>query len=228
MFKFKFNTIRKWLRVGSSYDVNYSDQILRSIVKTTYAKKKLNILSLMLVTIIVRLHIDAILGLLFQTGHFYVDFGLQILISAFLVIKSGWIYQGVERFDREVYSLTKYLVNNYSDDNYRKWKRYVTFVIGFYLIICVSLIEINSQYLKIAIIQYLICYVIIEVIEKRYQMYDQIYSILNPHVPVFNDQQTQADFEIVQNHEINPNSEATYSPIPILKKNLPWQYPVIS
>src|SRR6185312_5409300 len=100
-------TLKKWFQLNRLYDINYSDQILRSIVKTTYAKKSISSLLLMLLTVIARLHIDAICGIIFNFHNIYIDFWLQIFISVILVIKSGWIYQIVERFDREVYSLTR-------------------------------------------------------------------------------------------------------------------------
>ncbi len=210
--------IKKWFRLNRLYDVNYSDQILRSLVKTTYAKKKLNILSLMIVTIIVRLHVDALLGMILSTGNFYLDFWIQIFISVGLVIKCGWIYQIVERFDRDIYSVTRYLVNNYSDDNYRKWKRYVTFTICLYLVAYFSMVEVKSQVIKVHIIQYLICYVMIEMIERRYQMYGHFYFAFNPYTPTF----TYGDeLEIISNQELNdPLEGGVYeSPLPILRKN---------
>jgi hypothetical protein len=209
--------IKKLFRLNRLYDVNYSDQILRSLVKTTFAKKKLNILSLMIVTIIVRLHVDTLLGMILSTGNFYLDFWIQIFISVGLVIKCGWIYQIVERFDRDIYSVTRYLVNNYSDDNYRKWKRYVTFTICLYLIAYFSRVEVKSQVIKVHIIQYLICYVMIEVIERRYQMYGRFNLAFSPYAPTF----TYGDeLQIISNQLLDrPEEGGVYdSPLPILRK----------
>jgi hypothetical protein len=190
------------------YETNYSDQILKSIVKTTYAKKKLSILLLMLLTMIVRLHIDAILAIVINTPYFFINFLIQIVISVFLVMKTGWIYQAVERFDREVYSLTRYLVNNYSEDNYRKWKRIMTFIICLYLIIYLLVVEITSKLLIMYIIQYLICFIILETIEKKY--YDQFLSIFKKHPPskrvslfTYDDD----DFEIIQTNIQSDNTD---------------------
>ena len=95
--------LTKIFKLDQLYDINYNDRIFRSIVKTTYAKKKANVLILMILTVICRMHIDNILSFILQSGHFYVDFCVQILISFILVIKSGWIYKIVEKFDTEVY-----------------------------------------------------------------------------------------------------------------------------
>lgn len=171
------------LKLDRLYDINYGDQILRSIVKTTYAKKKVSLLLLMILTVIFKIHVDAILSIIFNTGNFYIDFCTQILISVILVIKSGWIYKIVEKFDTEVYLLTRYLINNYTENNYRKWKRNITLVICFYLIIYLSVIEINNNMLKTYIIQYMVCYFIIEMIEKKY--YGHIFDLFHEKSPIF-------------------------------------------
>jgi hypothetical protein len=176
----------------SGYDVNYTDQILRAIVKTTYAKKKLNTILLMLMTIIARLHIDAIFSMIFHYNNIYIDFWVQILISILLVIKSGWIFELVKKFDEEIYMMTRYLVNNYSEANYIVWKRKATFVICFYLIIYLHLVNITSQVLILYVVQYLICYIVIEIIEKRHQMYARL---ANPQTPTcYGDH----DFDIIK------------------------------
>ncbi len=194
-------TLKKWFQLNRLYDINYSDQILRSIVKTTYAKKSISSLLLMLLTVVARLHIDAICGIIFNFHNIYIDFWLQIFISVILVIKSGWIYQIVERFDREVYSLTRYLINNYSEDNYRRWKRNVTFVICSYLFIYFSVAEITSSMLRIYILQYVICYVIIEIIERRY--YNEVFHIFNTKTAVFT--YTDDNFELIGDKKLQTN-----------------------
>jgi hypothetical protein len=208
-------TIRRWIGWHQIYDINYTDQILRSIVKTTYAKQKLSGIVLMLLTVLVRLHVDAILSLMINFNNIYIDFWIQIFISIILVIKSGWIYKIVEKFDREVYGMTRYLVNNYSDVNYRQWKAKTTFLICVYLVIYLSFVEINSTLLRIYIIQYLICYIIIEIIERK--SYIQAFSIFNTKSPIFT--YIDDDFEIVQfrnkkttQDTISPNSTPPPSP----------------
>ena len=195
------------LKLDKLYDINYSDQILRSIVKTTYAKKKASLLLLMILTVILKIHVDAILSIIFNTGYFYIDFCIQIIISVILVIKSGWIYKIVEKFDSEVYLLTRYLINNYTESNYRKWKKNVTLVICIYLIIYLSVIEINSNMLRTYIIQYMICYFIIEFIEKKY--YGHVFGLFHQKSPIFvlND-----DNFVIKKNSINTKINETEFP----------------
>lgn len=158
--------LARFLYIDQLYDVNYSDQILKSLFRSTWAKKKFGILFLMLITVIIRLHIDAILAIIITISP-EVDFILQIIISATLVLKSGWIYKIVEKYEHEAYRLSRHLINNYSVDNYRKWKRGVTLTICVYIIIYLSFTEVTSQMLIKQVIQYIICYFIVDFIENK-------------------------------------------------------------
>jgi len=150
----------------------------------------------MLLTVVARLHIDAILAMIINFNNIYIDFWVQIFISVILVLKSGWIYQIVEKFDKEVYSLTRYIINNFTEDNYRRWKRNITFVICSYLLIYLSFVEINSNILRIYILQYMICYMMIEVIERKY--YDGVFHIFNTKTAVFT---YKDDCEIIEDKQ---------------------------
>lgn len=166
-------TIKKWLKPDKH--VNYTDQILRSVIKTSYAKKKLSSLLLMFITIIVRLICDFILGYIINFNNIYIDFWIQILISIILVLKSSWLYQIVERFDRDIYLLTKFLVNNYTDENYRKWKRNITLIFCFILIIYLHFTQLTNNILTLYVFQYLICYMAIDLIENGYKNFKSPY-----------------------------------------------------
>lgn len=162
----KMKNLARFLYIDQLYDVNYSDQILKSLFRSTWAKKKFGILFLMLITVVIRLHIDAILAMIITISP-EVDFILQIIISATLVLKSGWIYKIVEKYEHEAYRLSRYLINNYSVDNYRKWKRGFTLTICVYIIIYLSFTDITSQILIKQVIQYIICYFIVDFIENK-------------------------------------------------------------
>src|ERR1700722_17595385 len=152
--------VRKWLQIGHMYDLNYGDQILRSLINTTYVQKNIGLLMSMLITVICRLLIDAGLATLIHFNYFYLDFWVQIVISTVLVLKSGWIYLFVSKFDHEICELIKYLIEHYSEENYRLWKRYVTLLVCLILFMYFSLFEIDSVTIRIYIIQYVICYII--------------------------------------------------------------------
>lgn len=192
-------TIKKWVKIDKH--VNYSDKIFRSIVKTSYAKKKLSSLLSMVITVIVRIFLDFLLAFIFNFNYIYLDFFIQIFISIMLVVMSERIYFVIERFSTDIYALTKYLVNNYTNENYRKWKRRITLILCLASIVFLYCFEINSNKLIISILQYLVCYVIIDMIENNYA------SFMSPYVGPSNRPQYtfDDDFKLVEDSPKNGN-----------------------
>ena len=97
----------------------------------------------------------------------YVDFFLHAFISIVIVLKSHWIYDIVEGKHKVFYSFTRYAINNYTIENYRRWKRNIVLCISLYFIILLLIFEINNNLLIMYIIQYLLTYFIIDVIEHN-------------------------------------------------------------
>jgi len=150
--------------LGLEY-VDYTDQIFQSIVKTRYAKGQFSIILSSIITLIIRWHIKLIFSCIFQF-HPVIDFLLQVILSVILVFKTNWIRNLVNRFRSEIYALSRYLINSYTPENYRIWKRNSTVVLCIYLIVHLLLVEITSAILIEQIIQFLISYFIIDGIEQ--------------------------------------------------------------
>lgn len=159
--------LQAWLHRGHLFDLDYSDQILRMIIHTSYVQKNINVLLLLLVTVILRLLLDSLLASFFYLRNLYIDFWIQIVISTFLVTKSGWIYLIVQRFENEIHEVTRYIIENYSEDNYRIWKRNIIFLVCIYFLTYLSFVEITSQIIQLYIVQYMICYMTVEIIERK-------------------------------------------------------------
>ena len=150
----------------SFQNINYGEQLLKSIIATKYAKGKLSILLMLIATSILRLHLTTIITTTLSYN-FYVDFFTQIIVSIIAVFQTNRIYKFIELFKPYFYSLTRYIINNYTPERYRKWKRNVTLCICFYIILIFSLFEITSNLVKMYTIQYMICYGIVDIIEQR-------------------------------------------------------------
>ena len=147
-------------------NINYGEQLLKSIIATRYAKSKLSILLMLIATSILRLHLSSVITILLSCN-FYVDFVVQIVVSIIAVFQTNRIYKFVELFKPHFYSLTRYIINNYTPERYRKWKRNVTLCICFYIIILFSFFEITSKLVIMYTIQYMICYGVVDIIEQR-------------------------------------------------------------
>lgn len=147
-------------------NINYGEQLLKSIIATRYAKSKLSILLMLIATSILRLHLSSVITILLSCN-FYVDFVVQIVVSIIAVFQTNRIYKFVELFKPHFYSLTRYIINNYTPERYRKWKRNVTLCICFYIILLFSFFEITSKLVIMYTIQYMICYGVVDIIEQR-------------------------------------------------------------
>lgn len=147
-------------------NINYGEQLLKSIIATRYAKSKLSILLMLIATSILRLHLSSVITILLSCN-FYVDFVVQIVVSIIAVFQTNRIYNFVELFKPHFYSLTRYIINNYTPERYRKWKRNVTLCICFYIILLFSFFEITSKLVIMYTIQYMICYGVVDIIEQR-------------------------------------------------------------
>ena len=146
--------------------MNYSDQIVRSIVLTTYMKKKFNILFMMFLTIIIRSFLASILCILFSYN-LYIDFFLHSFITVLIVLYSHIIYDLIKTKESYFYQFTRYTINNYTIENYRRWKRNTTLTISGLLIIYLLIFEVNSYLLIYYIIQNVFTYGVIDIIEHK-------------------------------------------------------------
>lgn len=210
--------IKKFFKLDKH--INYTDKIVRSVIKTSYAKKKLSSLLLMLITIVVRLVLDIILGCVINFNNTYLDFWLQIIISIILVLQSNSIYEFIKRFEADIYKLTKYLVNNYTDENYRKWKRNITLIGCLFLIVYLYFVQLNSYILILYVIQYLICYIIIDLIENRYKNFKSpYYGPTQKAIYTYDDNFKLADnLKLIDNKLDNPEPNDPQQPINLSPK----------
>jgi len=143
------------------------NNIAYEIVKMKYIKRIVNTSLICLIAIIIRIILYSILSLLITFGNIYIDFTMQIIISIFLCLKTKFIHDIVNIFNNDFYKCTKYIINNYSEQNYRYWKNYVIFCVLMLLYIYFSIVEITSNIIRIYIVQYMICYTYIDISENE-------------------------------------------------------------
>lgn len=155
-----------WLKIENFYQIDYSDQILKSIIATSYAQEKVNILLMMFITIILRIHVNTLICTYFTINQ-YIDFFLHSFIAVIVVLKSSIIYNILKRYEDVFLKITQHFINNYNPNKYRKWKRNITIFISLYIILILYITKIKSDDLIIYILQYLLSYFIIDQIEQE-------------------------------------------------------------
>ena len=109
IFKSVLKNVISNFKVKKMYKMNYSDQIVRSIVLTTFMKKKFNILFMMFITILLRSFLASLLCLLFSYN-LYIDFFLHSLFTVGVVLYSHIIYDVLKSNEHYIFWLLGMLV----------------------------------------------------------------------------------------------------------------------
>lgn len=168
-----------------------TNDIIYRIIKTSYVKRGINTVIMILISFILRTIIYSVFSFIFFFNNMYVDFVIQCMLSIILLIESNKFDTITNYFYDDTYKITKYFINNYTLDNYRKWKNYTTFFILLLCFLYFSLFEINSQIIRIYILQYALCYLFMDIknnekhiIRKKMQFYN---GKINNNVKINND-----------------------------------------
>ena len=77
------------------------------------------------------------------------------------------LYDFVESQHKYFYSITRYALNNYTHENYRKWKKFIVLGISVYFICVLLIFEVTSGLLINYICQFILSYFIIDQIEHK-------------------------------------------------------------
>jgi len=184
-----------WLKLKKSRNPasNYKNKIIRSIIVSSYVKKKINVLVMMLATVLLRTCVCSLFCFVISYN-IYIDFFLHSFISIILVLNSEWIYDIVEGKNHIFYSITRYAINNYTPVNWRRWKRNVILCIAMYFIVLLLIFDVDSNILIMYIVQYILTYFIIDLIEHN-KLDNIIKNIRDkPKQKLFN------DIDIIEDH----------------------------
>lgn len=152
------------------------DTLVKKIFDIKYTKKKVNKLFVFVLAIIIRNIINTIVSLFIYSRYRVINFFLQIIISVAFILNTQSIYYHVKKYEPDVLYYTSYVIDNYTFNNYRLWKKYIVSVVSTGMIIYLLLTPIDSYMLIELILQFLICYLIIDNIENKNGI---IYDIKN-------------------------------------------------
>lgn len=141
---------------------SYMESVLWTLLKTSFTKKSFCYLLMSLTTLIVRSHIDAIIAFLFSTPFNILNFFIHIFVSTTLILNSKYIYDVVQRYEPEFYNLVRYIINNYTENNFKRWKLKLNLSICLYVYILTFILNFSNESIRQIILEYVTCYVIIE------------------------------------------------------------------
>lgn len=155
---------------------NYGEYIFQQLITSEFIKEKLTGILISLATNIFNLHIVSIICAVVSI-HPYIDFFLQIGVSVFMALNIDYLYGVIDKYHQEFHELTQYLINNYTIENYKWWKKIVVLSVCGYACIGLLFIDVTNTLLYVYIGQYAICFLIIEQFEQqRIQKFIQEYK----------------------------------------------------
>lgn len=187
------------------------NRIIHKIAKTKFAKKCINSFVVMIFTFIIKSILYSLLSFIILFDNLYIDFFTQCGISIALCNYNEKIQYFADYFEDDFYKLTRFLINNYSDENYKKWKNYFIGLSLIVLYLYFYFFEINSFIIRIYILQYAMCYIFIEIKENKNilkSFFEQKYYILDKSIKGTNYvminkkkklQSVSSEFDIVEN-----------------------------
>jgi hypothetical protein len=189
-----------------------TNQLIHQLIKTRYAKRAINSFFVLILSFVIRTILYSILSLIIMFDNIYIDFTTQCVISIMLCTTNNYIQGFTEHFSDDLYKITRYIINNYSEENYRRWKNYITFSSLFSMFVYFCFVEINSFIIRIYIMQYAVCFFFFEIKEnKRHYMRKilsikkekKIYYITDNDVP-------NTDFIIIDKKPIPQNASSEF------------------
>jgi hypothetical protein len=145
---------------------NIGENTLKTIIHLDYTKAKLNKLTILIITILIRNLLNGLFSFL-TTNIFAFDWILQIFAGVILILKTNTIYYHISKYENDLLFITSYFIENYDLINIRIWKRNFVIGISFGLILYLTIFPLNSYLLISYILQFLVCYLIIDNIENK-------------------------------------------------------------
>jgi hypothetical protein len=154
------------------------NDIIYKICKTTRVKKILNSALIVIITIILRLLLYSALSIIIVFNNLYIDFCVQCVLSIYLCTINQCIQDKIEIFEPMIYNITRYVVNNYSNEKFKKWKIYSILLLLLLSYIYFSFVDITSALIKIYLIQYAICFLFLELYNNPNELKNLYCSLL--------------------------------------------------
>jgi len=155
----------------------YTEQIIWAILKSSFTLNTFTYFLVSILAIILRTHIDIIMAWCMSTNLFYFDIVIRLMVSSMLVINSKYTFDMVYRYKPELYKIVEGLVNNYTEENFKRWRRYVVLSVCAYFYLASYIITISNESVRMMIIEFILCYHLVELFERKNKSNFRLYQI---------------------------------------------------
>ena len=160
--------------------LNYENYLLSLIVNSQFARNGLVILLLYLVTALVRFHLSIVLCIVLTLNNPF-DVVSPVIISVLLSMASDTLFKYVETHRPFYETIVEYVITNYSEENFIRWKRMVLISICVYVLFILLTVQIDNYYLFVSIVQTIASFLICDFLEQKmpHAMYNYLMNWWN-------------------------------------------------
>ena len=151
-------------------------KFINKFIVSRFFKNKINLLLINVISFVIRLHINSVLCYILCPDINIKDFCLQVLVSILTTLSGDIVLYFLNKCDEDFYRVTRYFLNNFSEDNLEKWKKIFVVGINIYFICILLFVSITSYLLIYYSIQYLVCFFIIDYFKKeKWKYFKDVY-----------------------------------------------------
>ena len=189
----------KWLKKARKKIFKKTKKkFINKLIVSRFVKTKVNLLLINIVSFVIRLHINSILCYLLCPDISVKDFCLQVLVSILTTVSGDFVLYILNKCDDDFYRVTRYFLNNYTEENLERWKKMLVVGINIYLILGLLFVSITSWLLIYYSVQYLVCFFIIDYFKKqKWKYWHNVYREYVERPVVIRREET---LQIIDNH----------------------------
>jgi hypothetical protein len=146
-------------------------KLIGKLIVSRFFKNKINFVFINVISLIIKLHLNSILCFIFCPDISFKDFWLQILVSIFVTFSGDYVLFHLNKYDDDFYKVTRYFLNNLTEDNFDKWKKLLVLGLNVYVIMILLFVSITSYLIIYYCIQYLVFFFILDYFKNKKYMY---------------------------------------------------------
>jgi hypothetical protein len=167
--------------------LNYEDYILKTVVNSSYARNGLIMLLMYIMTATVRFHLSLIVCFIVQQNN-WMDLVSPVIVTVLISMTSNTLFKYVETHRLIHESIVDYFIDNYTRENFIRWKRILMICVLSYILLAVYLVHIDNYFIFLTTIQTAISFCICDLLEHKmhHVMYNKIMNWLyRPQITKF-------------------------------------------
>lgn len=146
-------------------------KLIGKLIVSRFFKNKINFVFINVISLIIKLHLNSILCFIFCPDISFKDFWLQILVSIFVTFSGDYVLFHLNKYDDDFYKVTRYFLNNLTEDNFDKWKKLLVLGLNVYVILILLFVSITSYLIIYYCVQYLVFFFILDYFKNKKYMY---------------------------------------------------------